>query len=436
MTHGDGYADLGVFTLTPGAEIQGTVVGPNRRTVEGAEVSARQRTHGLSRHEQTAITDEDGRFRLGGLLPALADITAAADGYVPSVVESVRPATGESIVIELAAGASLAGRVLEPDGTPAADVHVLLNLATDELSRMARGRDPRDLFRRERTDRDGRFRFDNVVPAKWTAEARDETTQATLEGIALSHGEQREIELRLEPPDQLTVFVTNHLGEPVANAHIQASPEDPSPNTAFGDTDAGGRATLWVSTGPATVEVEHPELLNVSRDVVLEPGANELHVQLDPGGKISGVVRSVDGAPIPGVTVEVSEELPDVDGDSERAISLRRLLRYLEPPTRTVSDFGGNFRVAGLDSGRYDLVARLAGYTEGQLPDAIEINGQSIAGVEIVLEPGASIRGSVTGLDSADLASAEVQASKGALFRNAKPGIENNFVLSALAPGT
>ncbi len=42
----------------------------------------------------------------------------------------------------------------------------------------------------------------------------------------------------------------------------------------------------------------------------------------------------------------------------------------------------------------------------------------------------------MTGLDSADLASAEVQASKGALFRNAKPGIEGNFVLSALAPGT
>ena len=436
VTSGEGFVDLGVFTLTPGAEIEGVVVGPNRRPVEGAEVRTRQRTQHLSGQVRTATTDQDGRFRLRGLLPALADIAAAKDGYVASVVQSVRPGTGESILIELAEGASLAGSVLKPDGTPAADVPVGLQLPSGELSRMVRGRAPEELFRRDRTDGDGRFRFDNVVPARWTAEARDETTRATLEGIALSQGELREIELRLETPDQLTVFVTNQLGEPVANADVRASPEDRSRRTAFGDTDAGGRATLWVSTGPAEVEIGHPDMLNVSREVVLEPGTNELHVQLGPGGEISGVVRSVDGAPIPGVAVEASPELPGDSGDSEAAISLRRLSRALAPPTRTVSDFDGSFQVAGLDRGRYRLVARLAGYTEGQLPDVIEIEGQSITGLEIVLEPGASIRGSVTGLDSADLASAEVQAWKGALFRNARPGIDGNFELSALAPGS
>ncbi len=436
VTSGEGFVDLGVFTLTPGAEIEGVVVGPNRRPVEGAEVRTRQRTQHLSGQVRTATTDQDGRFRLRGLLPALADIAAAKDGYVASVVQSVRPGTGESILIELAEGASLAGSVLKPDGTPAADVPVGLQLPSGELSRMVRGRAPEELFRRDRTDGDGRFRFDNVVPARWTAEARDETTRATLEGIALSQGELREIELRLETPDQLTVFVTNQLGEPVANADVRASPEDRSRRTAFGDTDAGGRATLWVATGPAEVEIGHPDMLNVSRKVVLEPGANELHVQLGPGGEISGVVRSVDGAPIPGVAVEASPELPGDSGDSEAAISLRRLSRSLAPPIRTVSKSDGSFQVAGLDRGRYRLVARLAGYTEGQLPDVIEIDGQSVADLEIVLEPGASIRGSVTGLDSADLASAEVQAWKGALFRNVKPGIDGNFELSALASGS
>ena len=435
VTNGEGYVDLGVFTLTPGAEIEGVVVGPNRRPVEAAEVRTRQRTQHMSGQARTATTDQDGRFRLRGLLPALADITAARDGYVSSIVKSVRPGTGESILIELAEGASLAGRVLEPNGTPAADVLVGLELPTGELSRMARGRGPEELFRRGRTDDEGRFRFDNVVPARWTAEARDETTRATLEGIELTQGELREIELRLQTPDQLTVLVTNQLGEPVANANIRASPEDRSRDTAFGDTDAGGRATLWISTGPAEIEVRHPDMLNVSREVVLESGANELHVQLGPGREISGVVRSVDGAPIRGVTVEASEEPPDVGGDSERALRLRRLNRVLRPPIRTSSDFGGNFRVTGLDRGRYHLVARLAGYTEASSPGVVEIDGRSIAGIELVLEPGASIRGSVTGLDSADLASAEVQAWRGVLFRNTTPGIDGNFELSALAPG-
>ncbi len=144
----------------------------------------------------------------------------------------------------------------------------------------------------------------------------------------------------------------------------------------------------------------------------------------------------MDGAPIRGVTVEASEEPPDVGGDSERALRLRRLNRVLSPPIRTVSDFGGNFRVTGLDRGRYHLVARLSGYTEAESPGAIEIDDRSIAGIELVLEPGASIRGSVTGLDSVDLASAEVQAWRGVLFRNTTPGIDGNFELSAVAPGT
>ena len=436
VTSGEGFVDLGVFTLTPGAEIEGVVVGPNRRPVEGAEVGTRQRTQHLSGQVRTATTDQDGRFRLRGLLPALADIAAAKDGYVASVVQSVRPGTGESILIELAEGASLAGSVLRPDGTPAADVPVGLQLPSGELSRMVRGRAPEELFLWDRTDGDGRFRFDNVVPARWTAEARDETTRATLEGIELTQGELREIDLRLQTPDQLTVFVTNHVGEPVADADVTARPKDRSEKSAFGDTDAGGRVTLWVATGPAEVEVGHPQLLDISREIVLEPGPNELDVQLGPGGEISGVVRSVDGTPLRGVTVEASEEPPDVDGDNDRAIRLRRLNRVLEPPIRTVADFGGNFRVAGLDRGRYHLVARLSGYTEAESPGVIEIDGQSIDGIELVLEPGASIRGSVTGLDSADLASAEVQAWKGVLFRNTNPGIDGNFELSALSPGT
>lgn len=436
VTQGEGYVDLGVFTVTPGAEIEGVVVDPNRSPVEGAEVSTRQRTQHLSGQVRTATTDQNGRFRLRGLLPALASITAIAEGYAPAVVESVRPSTGEAVLIELEEGASLAGRVLEPDGTGAAGANVRLSPAPGEMTLAVSGLPVEHVFRTVRSDQDGRFRFDSIPPATWAVEARDQTREAELQRIEVTSGTSRDIELRLEDPDQLIVFVTNRLGEPVANADVSASPKDRSERRAFGDTDAGGRVTLWVATGPAEVEVGHPQLLDVSREIVLEPGPNELDVQLGPGGEISGVVRSVDGTPIRGVTVEASEEPPDVGGDNERAISLRRLNRVLRPPIRTVSDFGGNFHVAGLDRGRYYLVARLAGYTEGQLPDAIELDGQSIGGIEIVLEPGASIRGSVTGLDNADLASAEVQAWKGVLFRNTNPGIDGNFELSALSPGT
>lgn len=438
VSSGEGYVDLGIFALTPGARIHGVVVDPNDRPVEGAEVLSSQRTRGLvNRQKRTAITDGDGRFRLGGLLPVLADVTASAPGYVSSVVESVRPATGEPIRMELTEGASLAGRVLEADGSPATRIEVALRLPFDEFRSASAGRPPTELFRNARTDRNGGFRFDDLVPATWTANAGDDTAWATLEVASLSPGERREIELRLSPSDRLTVFVTNRLGESVANASVRARPR---PNDrflagGFGRTDAAGRAIVRISPGPATVEVEHPDLLDASREVEFLAGANELHVQLDAGGEISGVVRSGDGAPIAGATVEASEKLAGEDGGSEAAISLRRLRGILSPPTRTVSDLSGAFRLTGLEDGPYRLGARLAGYTEGEFPDAIEIDGQPVAGVEIVLEPGASIRGAVTGLDSAELASAEVQAWQGGLFRSASPGIDGAFELRELAPG-
>ena len=439
VPHGEGYSDLGVFTLTPGAEVHGMVVDSSRRPVPGAEVQTSQRGQALARQERTTTTDQDGRFRLSGLLPVLADLTAVADGYIGSVVESVRPATGEPIVIELGEGASLAGRVLGTDGTAAADVEVRLTLSTDEQFRTGASLLWRDFFKRGRTDADGRFRFNDLTPARWTAEANNEESGATEDGIELTAGALREIELRLQPLDRLTVHVTNHLGEPVANARVVASPQGRGEQRAQGHTDSGGHVDLWISPGPATARVEHPNLLSRSRDIELEPGDNKLHIQLDPGWEISGTVRSASGIPIQGTVVEAGKPLPRSSGtDASRALtlSLHGLQRRLKPPSRSVSAADGSFRLTRLDRGRYLLIARLPGYTERESTEEIEINGQSVAGVEIVLVPEASIFGTVTGLPSSEIPTAEILAWSDTSFRGATPDSEGGFELRALAPGT
>lgn len=435
---GDGYSDLGVFTLTPGAEIHGGVVDSGRRPVQGAETQTNQQSQGRPLQNRTTTTDQGGRFRLSGLLPVLADLTATAEGYVASRVRSVRPGTGESIEIELAEGASLAGRVLDTDGTAAADVEVRLNLPVDELLRANSAVFGLGFFKRGRTDGDGRFRFDDVVPARWTAEASTEDAGASQEGIELALGELHEIELRLQPVDELTVHVTNHLGEPVAKAEISVGPKVRSQRRARGHTDSGGRVDLWISPGSANVEIEHPDLPSQSREVVLDPGDNELHVQLVPGWEISGMVRTASGSPIPGTPIEAGKARPEglgADARSGLVLSMRRLQRVIEPPPRSISGADGSFRLTGLDRGRYRLVARLPGYTARESADEIEINGQSVTGVEVVLEPGASIRGTVTGLQSSEMATVEILAWGDVLFRSATPDTEGGFELEALAPG-
>ena len=435
VPEGDGYFDLGVFALARGSEVQGVVVNERGRPIQGAEVWARQRTRGLATQERVVTTDEQGHFRLGGLLETPTDVTASAEGYAPSSLESVRPATGEPIVIELAEGASLAGRVLEADGRPAPGVEVTLALPVAEVPRTAREPLGQDLFHVGTTTRDGRFHFRNVLPAKWTVEARTRTAIATQRGIELSHGQTREIELRLAAPDQLAVLVENHIGEPVAEARVRVQPRNHAHLASAEKTDASGRAVLWVTPGPGTLIVEHPGLLDHSRQVVVRPGANELHVQLEAGWEINGRVETAEGTPIPAATVEARRELPGDGSESEQALLLRRYRQIVAPPTRSFSNSGGDFRLAGLAPGRYRIIARLAGQTEGESPQTIEIRDRSVAGVKLVLERGASLRGFVTGLDGRDLALAEVQAWKDVLFRTANPDNSGNFELNALGPG-
>ena len=435
VTPGDGHLDLGVFTLTPGAEVHGLVTDHNGRHVNGAEVHIKQRKASLDSQSRTVTTRSDGRFRSSGLLLALADITVTAEGYAPSVLESVRPGTGQQILVELAQGAALAGRVLAPGGDPAVGVDVLLSPGASDLSRVAARLPGEQLFRRARSDNDGRFRLDNLISATWSVEAVDGTRRATVEGIALALGEVRDIELQLQTPDQLTVHVTSHLGDPVANAHVRVSPKSPTWSPAIGRTDAGGRANLPVNAGAAMVEVSHPDLLARSREVLLQEGVNQLRVRLDSGWEISGTVRSVDGVPIPGASVEASQDSLD-DGAGELDAHVGRLLRAMQLAARVVSDLNGSFRLSGLTRGRYRLVAWLPGHAQSASPKTVEISDDSVSNVQLVLESGATVHGTVTGLDTAEMAAVEVQASQGVLFQTVTPDFDGNFTLEALAPGT
>ncbi|MCE2558412.1 MAG: carboxypeptidase regulatory-like domain-containing protein [Acidobacteria bacterium] len=435
VPHGEGYVDIGVFALTAGKEIHGVVMDDSRRPVAGAAVTARQWNQAGPGATRAVATDADGRFRLAGLLPVLTVLNATAPGFAPSAVESVRPGTGGSILIELAEGASLAGRVLGPSGRVVAGVEINLRAQVAESNRVVSGLAGEHLFHRVHTGSEGRFRLDNLAPATWSVEASDQSSRAATEGIELKTNEHREIELRLEATSHLTVLVVTQLGEPVPGADVRVSFESETRMYAFGRTDAGGRAELATGTGAATVEVNHPELLARTREIELKPGVSEVHVRLSPGWEISGFVRSVDGTPIPGAAVEAVQVL-GIDDVGEMEADVRRLLRWSRPAVLAMSDSRGGFRLTGLHRGRYRLLGRLSGYTEGESSETIVIDGQSVTGIDVVLGPGTSIRGRVVGMDASDMAAVEIQAWQEVLFRRTVPDIEGNFELEALAPGS
>ena len=414
--------DFGELTLVAGAKVHGIVTGADGELIAGAIVKARGWGRVGQSAERTATTDADGRFRLGGLSSELADLGVRAAGYPLLVRPGVRAGNDEPIVIELVPGASLGGRVLDNGGNDVAGIPVRLAIERDYRA----GGDPRlwkgtDMFPQGVTDAEGRFRFESLVPGTWSAEAKHREEGAKLEAIELASGEMREIELILGTPDQLTVIVTTALGEPVADAVVRVQAEGEAMPGGYGRTDGSGRTEVDISPGPAVVSVEHEKLRDESRQVQLTPGANELRVELHPGAEISGSVRSYDGAPLALATVEAVTEF-SFDTDFHQA--------------NTVSDEGGAFRITGLEPGRYILTARAPGYADGGPDEPVEIDSNPIDGLEIVLEPGASIVGAVTGLTPSEVSQVNIRVWRNSRLRTATPDAEGNFSVEGVAAGT
>lgn len=419
---GESDFEIGAFTLVAGFTIHGIVTGPDGRPVAGATIQSIGQYRPGGAPTRTATADTDGRFRIEGLSSDLVDLGARASGYPVLTRAGVRTNNDEPIQLELKTGASVTGRVLDNGGNGVAGIFVSLEIERDFLT----GADPRlwnaeDTFPRRRTDAEGRFRFERLGGGTWSAEAKRGTEGAKLDQIELAPGAEREIELLLRTRDRLTVIVATDVGEPVADAHIRISSAGERLPGGYGRTDGSGRSETDITPGPVTVKVSHEELRDESRQVRLESGDNEVRFQLRPGLELSGTVRSYDGTPLALATVAVETEY-EFNVPSHR--------------TNTVSDQSGAFRATGLEPRRYILTARSPGYADGGPDEPIVIGDETVEGIEIVLEPEATITGSVTGLSPSDLAQLRVHARQGPRSRDATTDTEGNFSVRGIGSGT
>lgn len=422
VPRGEGTFDLGSFTLVPGGKIHGVVSDPEGLPVPGATVEFSR--YGPDRdQERTTTTNLDGTFHLAGLPHDLVDLDVRAEGFAPLTLRGARPDTGEPILIELQTGATLSGRVVDDAGNPAAGASLRLDPDEQTLTRLG-GWSSVDYFKR--TGRDGRFRFENVGAGTWTLEAEDGAAKARLEAIELTTGTERVVELQLSARNRLTVTVTTFRGDPVSEADVLVQPERRLYSSDYGRTDASGRAQIGTTPGPATVHTRHQKYQDDSRKVVLEPGNNELAIQLGSGGTIAGTVRSADGTPLAAATVQAHSE-----DDLDTPVRYRRR----GDSVKTLSNGQGLFRISGLEPGTYLLVGRAPGFAADGPDQPFVVDGQSVDGVDIVLEPGGSIAGIVSGLASTELSQVRIEASNQARWQTTAPDSEGNFALEDVAAG-
>lgn len=120
-----------VFRLRTASALEGIVSDEGGTPIAGARVRVGPRSMTGSRETRT---DSDGRFTLLGGPTGSTVLTAEADGFAPKTLPVTLTERKDSVRIALAKGVPLRIRVMDTDGAPVPNAHILLNTFPGSVS--------------------------------------------------------------------------------------------------------------------------------------------------------------------------------------------------------------------------------------------------------------------------------------------------------------
>ena len=355
----------------------------------------------------------DFQLQLPAGLERVHLLAVGSHGYQPdSALVALAPAPGR-VTLTMYCGAQLFGSAqgLTQGSRPGSLGGVTVRLTS---LRRGQGIGGRRLMRETQTSDDGSFSFSALpLPNDYQVEvALEEFAPIREDARDLVPGETRQMTYGFLEGGELSGRVVDPSGAPLAEAEVTAGVEGDMERSGYGErkarTDAEGRYTLRAlprervvvrAAKPTFLEsgLQHVELgekgLAVLPDLVLEPGAS-----------IAGTARWPDGAPLVQGEVEVS---------FDRARQFSRfgsLDASRGAKGSALTDANGSFRISGLGKGPFSVEVRAA---PGSSPSAQETEALWSArlddvapgseGLELVLTPPLSVKGSVSDATGAPL---------------------------------
>jgi RNA polymerase sigma-70 factor (ECF subfamily) len=420
------------IVLVPEGSITVRVVREEDNTpVAQAAVFANPQEWGRDRPQNaTALTDSEGRARLGKLVPGPYRVFGFAEGMQASAPAAATAEVGASpeVVLRMGGTARITGKVVM-NGKPVGDANVVA-IRTSPATRSQNGY----------TGTDGTFALERVAigELRFAAHPYEVKSPATLKIDAARTYDNVVIEV--EALGSIRGRVTRN-GKPLENIDVCCVPTPTMPARQL--TDVQGR---YVFTG---VPEGRYEIGGGADDIgafafgkKLELARGEhavVDVELDQAGAISGSVVDKTGAPVPGVFVRW---LHETTGDVGRC----------------TSDVKGHYRCAAMTGGgKYRAAVFPAGSrqtpyqpADGKPHPVIELKDAASAIDNVVLAidyKRLSISGRV--VDGAGAAIADVEVKALAVAENHPPqflpwaklpstftSVDGTFSISELPPGT
>jgi uncharacterized GH25 family protein len=310
--------------LVAGAPVSGRVVDDKGHGVAGARVTY----HGASDWSQQADarydgvqTGADGSFKFAALPSGSFRFRAAHPDYAPAqtamvTLDGKHEQTG--VTINVTAGATVKGRVVDIEGKPVSGARVRIGRA----SRGGRGmifEPPRQGF----SDGTGAFEIHGLARHELAAVAMHETGSSKTEEVDTTGGDVTGVTLTIDVTGTIAGIVVDPQGQPVEGVQVSAAPNWRGPGRGgnFADfrlrgfpeelTDGAGHFTL-TGLAPGSYEVTAVRSRGMSRGrrgaadgVVADTGTKDLKIVLPPEGGVKGKVALADGSAPDAFTISV-----------------------------------------------------------------------------------------------------------------------------------
>ena len=415
--------DLGTMVLRPAARLIGRVVDEQNRGIAGAEIFLFDRLppegtldRALLGRKPDATAGADGSFALADLPAGYPQhLAVRARGFLPATVRGARPPAAAPLLVRLAAGAWLTGRVVDERDQPVPGARV--GLRSEETLEEDPYHRPlgKEVFRVAFSAEDGRFTIRDAPRGQAVLNASAEGFVPT-EGVAVElppADRSQPLVVRLRGGAVVWGRISTRAGEAVAGARVGAG-------HALAWSDAEGFYRLsGVAAGEQRVEVRHPRYRRLARTLRTEPGGEyQLDFELPAGVSVEGRVVDASGDPVAGAEVQLRTEDPELS------------------EARARTDAGGRFHLEPIAAGVYHLRATAPDQARGERQQPVVVEEQPVSGLEVVLDKGALLTGRVLGLapDELALVSVEARGEDGQL-RQARLDAAGMYRIPSLAPG-